>query len=350
MESSSSKYFLILLAIFYHINSSSASRNVPSKITASTEFIKTSCSSTTYPTLCYKSLARHASLIQTSPKLLAHASLNVTLAMAKSTSAVMLKISKSLGMKPREAEAMQDCLEELSDSVDELRKSIGEMGLIKASNFELTMNDIQTWVRERDMEGSSSNHMLKYFLILLAIFSYLNSSSASRHGPSKIAADRRFIKTSCSSTTYPTLCYKSLARHASLIQTSPKLLAHASLNVTLAMAKSTSAVMLKMSKSPGMKPREVDAMQDCLEELSDSVDELRKSIGEMGLIKASNFELTMSDIQTWVSAALTDETTCSDGFEKNTVNGKVVRAQIVKIAHMTSNALALINSYASLRG
>ncbi|GAY41381.1 hypothetical protein CUMW_059020 [Citrus unshiu] len=200
------------------------------------------------------------------------------------------------------------------------------------------------------MEGSSSNHMLKYFLILLAIFSYLNSSSASRHGPSKIAADRRFIKTSCSSTTYPTLCYKSLARHASLIQTSPKLLAHASLNVTLAMAKSTSAVMLKMSKSPGMKPREADAMQDCLEELSDSVDELRKSIGEMGLIKASNFELTMNDIQTWVSAALTDDTTCSDGFEKNTVNGKVVRGQIVKIAHMTSNALALINSYASLRG
>ncbi|KAH9678323.1 PMEI domain-containing protein [Citrus sinensis] len=194
------------------------------------------------------------------------------------------------------------------------------------------------------MESSSS----KYFLILLAIFYHINSSSASRNVPSKITASTEFIKTSCSSTTYPTLCYKSLARHASLIQTSPKLLAHASLNVTLAMAKSTSAVMLKISKSLGMKPREAEAMQDCLEELSDSVDELRKSIGEMGLIKASNFELTMNDIQTWVSAALTDETTCSDGFEKNTVNGKVVRGQIVKIAHMTSNALALINSYASL--
>ena len=194
------------------------------------------------------------------------------------------------------------------------------------------------------MESSSS----KYFLILLAIFYHINSSSASRNVPSKITASTEFIKTSCSSTTYPTLCYKSLARHASLIQTSPKLLAHASLNVTLAMAKSTSAVMLKISKSLGMKPREAEAMQDCLEELSDSVDELRKSIGEMGLIKASNFELTMNDIQTWVSAALTDETTCSDGFEKNTVNGKVVRGQIVKIAHMTSNALALINGYASL--
>lgn len=91
-------------------------------------------------------------------------------------------------------------------------------------------------------------------------------------------------------------------------------------------------------------------MQDCLEELSDSVDELRRSIGEMGHIKASNFQLTMNDIQTWVSAALTDETTCSDGFVKNTANGKVVRSRILKIAHLTSNALALLNGYASLNG
>ncbi|KAK3220969.1 hypothetical protein Dsin_014939 [Dipteronia sinensis] len=197
------------------------------------------------------------------------------------------------------------------------------------------------------MKGSISNQFLiSLFLTLVAINSCINSSSATRPIASK--ASTEFIKTSCSSTVYPTLCFASLASHATWIQTSPKLLAHAALNVTLSKAKSTSVEMLHLSKNPGIKPREAEAMQDCLEELSDSVDELRRSIAEMGQIKSSNFQLTMSDIQTWVSAALTDETTCSDGFDGKTKNGKVVRKRVLNIAHLTSNALALINSYASL--
>ncbi|KAL5810943.1 hypothetical protein ACOSQ3_027676 [Xanthoceras sorbifolium] len=194
------------------------------------------------------------------------------------------------------------------------------------------------------MECSIPKQFLRLFLIVLAI--NINSSSATKPIASKTSTD--FIKASCSYTTYPTLCFTSLASHASFIQTSPKLLAHAALNVTLSTAKSTSAMMFQLSKSLLMKPREAEAMQDCLEELSDSVDELQRSLAEMGQIKSSNFQLTMSDTQTWVSAALTDESTCSDGFDRNTKNGKVVRERILNIAHLTSNALALINMYASL--
>lgn len=91
-------------------------------------------------------------------------------------------------------------------------------------------------------------------------------------------------------------------------------------------------------------------MADCIEVMGDSVDELQQSIGELGHIRSSNFSLTMSDIQTWVSAALTDEDTCMDGFAGKAMNGyakTMVRKRIVKIAHLTSNALALINNYAS---
>ncbi|KAK6155849.1 hypothetical protein DH2020_010097 [Rehmannia glutinosa] len=90
-------------------------------------------------------------------------------------------------------------------------------------------------------------------------------------------------------------------------------------------------------------------MADCVEELSDSVDQLRKSMAEMNHIKGSNFGLTMSDVQTWVSAALTDEDTCMDGFAGKVMNGAAraaVRGRILNVVHMTSNALALINSYA----
>ncbi|TXG70722.1 hypothetical protein EZV62_005657 [Acer yangbiense] len=197
------------------------------------------------------------------------------------------------------------------------------------------------------MEGSISKQFLRLFLIVLTINMVIISSSATRPiAASKTSTD--FIKNSCSCTTYPTLCFSSLANQASLIQTSPKLLAHAALNVTLSTAKTTSAMMVQLSKSSGMKKREVGAMQDCLEELSDSVYELRRSIAEMGQIDSSNYKLTMSDIQTWVSAALTDETTCSDDFDGKTKNGKVVRERILNVSHLTSNALALINRYASL--
>ena len=94
-------------------------------------------------------------------------------------------------------------------------------------------------------------------------------------------------------------------------------------------------------------------MRDCVEELGDTLEELRKSIGEMGQLSGSNYEVYMSDIQTWVSAALTDENTCSDGFEGDDMNGKVkvlVRGRILVIAHLTSNALALINHFASIHG
>ncbi len=91
-------------------------------------------------------------------------------------------------------------------------------------------------------------------------------------------------------------------------------------------------------------------MLDCVEELSDSVDELQRSIVEMGsIIGGSNFEVQMNDILTWVSAALTDDDTCMDGFAGNAMNGNVktiVRRHILKVAHLTSNALALIKNYA----
>ncbi|KAL0304143.1 UNVERIFIED_CONTAM: hypothetical protein Sradi_6282400 [Sesamum radiatum] len=201
------------------------------------------------------------------------------------------------------------------------------------------------------METHASKSVATLLILLTFISSSIHSGSAAR--PAAGAANTEFIRTSCSATTYPRLCYSALASRASTIQQDPKLLAHAALSVTLDTARSTSVDMVKLSRSAGMTPRQVGAMRDCVEELSDSVDQLRKSVAEMNQMKGSNFELMMSDIQTWVSAALTDEDTCMDGFAGKFMNGAVktaVRGRIVNVAHMTSNALALINSFAALHG
>ncbi|KAI9101487.1 hypothetical protein K1719_023969 [Acacia pycnantha] len=195
---------------------------------------------------------------------------------------------------------------------------------------------------------SSTNHILFISIFISSIFSI--SSSVQKPYQD---ANTQFIRTSCNSTTYPRLCFASLSKHAAFIQTDRVLLTGTALNVTLKAAKATSAIMSALSKSygGGMKPREAAAMSDCLEELSDSMDELRKSIGEMSQLGgSSNFELTKNDVQTWVSAALTDESTCTDGFEGVHNNGTLkntVRSRIVQVAHLTSNALAFINQLAA---
>ena len=94
-------------------------------------------------------------------------------------------------------------------------------------------------------------------------------------------------------------------------------------------------------------------MKDCVEVLRDAVTEIRKSIDELGHDKQSDFRLMINNVQTWVSAAMTDESTCTDGFEGNGMNGNLktaVRERILHIAQFTSNALALINNYGVLHG
>ncbi|CAI8600444.1 unnamed protein product [Vicia faba] len=192
------------------------------------------------------------------------------------------------------------------------------------------------------MEALSSK-----FLLIFFSFSFMI------HSIQATETNTLFIRNSCSSTTYPRLCYASLVKHADSIQTNRMLLTSTALNVTLASAKSTSAFMSTLSRSRGVKPGEVAAMKDCVEVLSDSVDELRRSIGEMSRLRTSNFELTISDVQTWVSAALTDESTCTDGFQEINAQDNIqtlVRGKIVQVAQLTSNALALINKLATSHG
>ncbi|KAL9240388.1 hypothetical protein vseg_014613 [Gypsophila vaccaria] len=160
-----------------------------------------------------------------------------------------------------------------------------------------------------------------------------------------------FIRASCKATRYPTLCYDSLSKYASTIQTSPRLLAKTALLITRDAARSTYSLMSKLSDTNMTRPGEDGPMKDCLELLSDAIDELTNSMAEMDQVMDDrNCRFHLSNIQTWASAALTDESTCTDGIVMRTENTKditMVRNMIDDLEERTSNALSLINSYAS---
>ncbi|XP_027332516.1 21 kDa protein-like [Abrus precatorius] len=167
-----------------------------------------------------------------------------------------------------------------------------------------------------------------------------------------IASPSNFIKSSCSTTQYPALCVESLSVYATTIQQDPHQLVQTALSVSLNRTESTKAFVTKCNKFRGLKPREYAALHDCAEEISDSVDRLSRSLKELKLcnVKGEDFNWHISNVETWVSSALTDESTCSDGFAGNALNGKIkasIRAKMVNVAQVTSNALALINQYAA---
>ncbi|KAF5729884.1 putative Plant invertase/pectin methylesterase inhibitor superfamily protein [Tripterygium wilfordii] len=195
------------------------------------------------------------------------------------------------------------------------------------------------------MEGSFAVYAVPTLLFLAQLLCFTNGF------PIYEEQNKEYIKTSCTNTTYPRLCYKSLSTYASKINGDPKLLATTALNVTYISTQSTSKLMKRISRIHNLRPRVAAAVADCVEVLGDSVDELQRSIEEMGRAGGGpSFGIVMNDIETWVSAALTDDDTCMDGFGGKAMKGRVkmlVRKNILRVSRLTSNALALVNNYAS---
>ncbi|KAL6004891.1 hypothetical protein ACLOJK_005448 [Asimina triloba] len=177
-----------------------------------------------------------------------------------------------------------------------------------------------------------------------------SNASTFRPAPTR-ARPTDFIRASCTATRYPALCVQSLSVYASNIRTSKKQLAETALSVSLARARSAAAFVSKLSASKGMPARDRAASKDCVENMGDSVDRLARSvreIGSMGRAGSAGFQWHASNVQTWVSAALTDESTCMDGFADSGTSRSLqaaVRGRIVNVAQVTSNALALVNRY-----
>lgn len=86
-----------------------------------------------------------------------------------------------------------------------------------------------------------------------------------------------------------------------------------------------------------MDTRVRSAYDDCLELLEDSVDHIARSLTSVG--STSN---KREDVLTWLSAALTNQDTCMDGFEgvTGTVKDRMVN-NLKDVAELVSNSLAI---------
>ncbi|KAK7328729.1 hypothetical protein VNO77_22846 [Canavalia gladiata] len=150
------------------------------------------------------------------------------------------------------------------------------------------------------------------------------------------------VQSSCVRARYPRLCLRTLSNFAGPANT-PLDLARASLRVSLAHTRRASKFLHALSKggTTTMSKRQRSALRDCTEQISDSVEQLQKSLDELLHLRSETFRWQMSNVQTWTSAALTDGDTCLDGFDGNVRPD--VKRRVTDVARVTSNALYMIN-------
>ncbi|KAF3787416.1 hypothetical protein EJ110_NYTH14916 [Nymphaea thermarum] len=159
------------------------------------------------------------------------------------------------------------------------------------------------------------------------------------------------LRIACNVTEYPDLCFTKFSSWPSTVKRSWTGLARAAISVTVTETKNVSRYILGL-KNVGLTGTASMALVDCIECFGDALDNLYKSLFQIRVLENDNFKFQVSNMQTWLSAAMSSEGTCLDGL--NDSNGTALvqglNTAIGCLSKVTSIALALVNSLNSTDG
>ncbi|KAL3650438.1 hypothetical protein CASFOL_006841 [Castilleja foliolosa] len=178
------------------------------------------------------------------------------------------------------------------------------------------------------------------FLILISQLHQISCSTPQDNNSTS------FIIKSCKTTTYPSLCIKTLIPYASAVKANPLKLCTAALKAAIQGTKNCSAAVSKLSKQKGISQREAGTIKECIGDLKDAVSELKQTATAMSHLRGDDRELQWANAKTYGSAAITDADTCVDDVLEEKVNPavkKMIRSCVAGVEKLMSNALALIN-------
>lgn len=161
------------------------------------------------------------------------------------------------------------------------------------------------------------------------------------------------LKTVCAVTQYLDSCINSISALNDPPKSDPVHFFNLSLQVSQReLADLASLPRTLISKSND--PRAESALKDCVNLFDGSLSQLNRSaeLMKMAVVGPGEkllTEMRISDMQTWISAAMTDQETCLDGLDEmgSTVVDEV-RVRVHKSSEYMSNSLAILNNLKSL--
>lgn len=144
------------------------------------------------------------------------------------------------------------------------------------------------------------------------------------------------LKAVCNVTRYPESCFSSISNLTSPKPTDPEAIFKLSLRVSIAELTKFKTTVSNSNEA---------ALRDCQTQIEDALGRLGDSVAamEVGPGEKVLTEAKISDLQTWISAAMTDQETCLDGLEemKSTAVDEV-RTKMQRSREYTSNCLAIL--------
>ncbi|EYU35849.1 hypothetical protein ABFS82_09G037500 [Erythranthe guttata] len=154
------------------------------------------------------------------------------------------------------------------------------------------------------------------------------------------------LKIVCAVTRYPETCFSAISPLNSPPSNSPLRFFNLSLHAGAAQVSSLISLANETKAEAAVK--------DCAELFDDAASQLARSAESISVGSSSSgekvlTEMRISDLQTWISAAMTDQETCVDGLEEmgsTAVDEFKVRVQ--KSQEYMSNSLAILNNIHSL--
>ncbi|CAL1394776.1 unnamed protein product [Linum trigynum] len=196
--------------------------------------------------------------------------------------------------------------------------------------------------------------MVAYYTFLLApLILVLLASTGAASTPAfntLSARSHAVLTSSCRNARHPDLCYSSVAAAPAAAQmATQKDVIKASLNVTCtSVQRNMIAIRNLIAIRKDLTPRARSALQDCLVTMDESLDELHVALADLDDYpkkKKKSLYKHADDLKTLLSAAMTNQETCLDGFSHDD-HEKEVRKSLetgpVRVEKMCGNALGMV--------
>ncbi|TYI55233.1 hypothetical protein E1A91_D11G127500v1 [Gossypium mustelinum] len=147
----------------------------------------------------------------------------------------------------------------------------------------------------------------------------------------------------CEGTLYPDLCVSTISVLPDLASKSLPELIQATLNQTMYEVRLSSANCTGIEKRiKSYSKREEAAINDCLELFDDTLEELKVALADLAPKKLA-VSRNYHDLQTFLSAAMTNQYTCLDGFARSKGNVRnIIKKGLHNITHHVSNSLVML--------
>ncbi|KAK1316611.1 putative pectinesterase/pectinesterase inhibitor 28 [Acorus calamus] len=191
-------------------------------------------------------------------------------------------------------------------------------------------------------------------ILLVVVVAIAIAVSHDHHSPdsssSAPSTSVKSIQAICQPTDYKVTCENSLTSVAGSNTTNPNDLVKLAFQVTVDRihdAANHSSVLQSLKHDP----RTAQALENCNELMEYAVDDLKESIEKLGGFDLSKLDKLVEDLNVWLSASITYQETCLDGFENTTGDaGESMRKAMKTGMELSSNALAIVGGLSNILG